>query len=471
MQLQIRDILKISILSTGIFLFVIDLFIINVSLPSIQETLQLTTSETQWIIILYVIGYASLLICSGNAGHYYGRKKIYLIGMLGFTTSSLICALSNTVYLLLFGRLLQGISSGLMVPQGIALLTFLFKEQEKRSLALGIYGSIAGVASILGQLLGGILPDQTWIDESWRLIFLINIPIGIFAFFMAYLTIPTIQAQPTLHINLISMFQLFGVLICVICPLILGPELHWPLWIIILLSTSILFILYFLKQQKNQYDLGHDTLINFSLFNNKIFNLGLGAALAYYMVQDAYFIINSNYLQVYKHFTPTMTGIAFVYQGVGYVIASVIVSRFIQKNGKKIILIGLTMMVIGLIAHLFIYNQSRVPIQQLHGILFFYGLGCGTVLPSLMTIALKDLNTDLTGIGSGIYLTIQQIAICLGIALVLGIYLHDQKETFLQMKNLTHAYGFSTLISIVLLTGVAIFTILLPNKKTKLDVK
>ncbi|MNT25533.1 putative transport protein HsrA [compost metagenome] len=166
-----------------------------------------------------------------------------------------------------------------------------------------------------------------------------------------------------------------------------------------------------------------------------------------------------------------MTGIAFVYQGVGYVIASVVVSRFIQKNGKKIILIGLIMMIIGLLAHLFIYNQSKLSIQQLHGILFFYGLGCGTVLPSLMTIALKDLNTDLTGIGSGIYLTVQQIAICLGIALVLGIYLHDQKEPFLQMKNLTHAYGFSTLISIVLLTGVAIFTILLPNKKTKSDIK
>ncbi|KKX51115.1 hypothetical protein L950_0207030 [Sphingobacterium sp. IITKGP-BTPF85] len=91
--------------------------------------------------------------------------------MLGFTISSVICGVSEHIYILLFGRLLQGVSSGLMVPQGIALITSLFKQQEKRTLALGIYGSIAGIASVLGQLLGGILPDQSWINESWRLIF------------------------------------------------------------------------------------------------------------------------------------------------------------------------------------------------------------------------------------------------------------------------------------------------------------
>lgn len=468
MRLQITDILKISILSTGIFLFVIDLFIINVSLPSMQQTLQLSTSETQWIIILYVIGYASLLICSGNAGNYYGRKKIYLFGMLGFTISSIICGLSDTVSVLLIGRLLQGISSGLMVPQGIALIISLFKEQEKRSLALGIYGSFAGVASILGQLLGGILPDQSWIKDSWRLIFLINIPIGILALIMAYLTIPKIKTQSNLQINYKSMFQLFGLLIGLISPLILGPELQWPLWIIILLSISILFLVYFLKQQKKHYFLGMATLIDFSLFNNKIFNLGLAAALAYYMVQDAYFIINANYLQLHKHFTPTMTGIAFTYQGIGYVFASIIVSRFIQKNGKNIILIGLAIMTVGLIAHLFLFNHSSISIQNIHGLFFFYGIGCGTVLPSLMTLALKDLQIDLIGIGSGIYLTIQQIAICLGIVLVVGLYFHNQRYVFLHMKNLTNAYSTSILISIVLLIAVAIFIMILPDEKKKI---
>ncbi|HLT86855.1 MAG TPA: MFS transporter [Sphingobacterium sp.] len=465
MRFQITDLLKVSVLSAGIFLFVIDLFIINVSLPSMQQSLQLSTSETQWIVILYVIGYASLLISSGNAGNYYGRKKIYLIGMFGFTVSSIICGFSNHVYFLLFGRLMQGISSGLMVPQGIALVTSLFKQQEKRSLALGIYGSIAGVASVLGQLLGGILPDQTWIRESWRLIFLVNIPVGILALVLIYTSIPRVEKDTSVQLRFKPMIQLFSLLIGLICPLILGPELHWPLWSILLLGISLVLLYCFLKQQKKQHHSGHPALINFSLFYNKVFNLGLAAALAYYMVQDAYFIINSNYLQLYKNFTPTMTGIAFVYQGVGYVVASIVVSRFVQNNGKTIILCGLGIMLAGLMAHLYVFNQTTPATAPIHALFFFYGVGCGTVLPSLMTMALKDIKTNLIGVGSGIYLTIQQLSICLGIALVVGVYLHDQGTTFLKMENLTHAYGISTLISIFLLVAVAIFITLLPSQK------
>lgn len=457
MRFQISDMLKVSVLSMGIFLFVIDLFIINVSLPSIQQSLSLNTSETQWVVVLYVIGYASLLISAGNAGNYYGRKTVYLIGMLGFTISSAICGLSDQVYILLLGRLSQGISSGLMVPQGIALITSVFEQQEKRSLALGIYGSIAGAASVLGQLLGGILPDLPWMSESWRLIFLINIPVGILAIALAYINIPQVSRDLATKISFMPMLQLFSLLVGLICPLILGPELHWPLWIIGLFVLSVLLLIAFLTRQKALHRTGASVLINFSIFRNRVFNMGLMAALAYYMVQDAYFIINSNYLQLYKDFTPTMTGIAFVYQGIGYVIASVIVSRFIQKNGKMIILIGLSIMISGLIGHLYILDQVNISIHHTHLLLFFYGLGCGAVLPSLMTIALKDIKKDLIGTASGVYLTVQQLAICLGIALLVGLYLHDEGSKFLKMEHITHAYGISISISIILLFIVGFF--------------
>lgn len=465
MRFNINDLLKVSILAAGIFLFVFDLFIINVSLPSMQQSLRLSTSETQWIIVLYVIGYASLLINSGNAGIYFGRKNLYLIGMLGFTVSSTVCGFSNHVYLLLFGRLLQGISSGLMVPQGIALIATLFKQQEKRSLALGIYGSIAGVASVLGQLLGGILPDQNWISESWRLIFLINIPIGTLALVLIYVTIPQTEKNTLILVSYKPMLQLFGLLIGLICPLILGPELGWPIWSIVLLGLSLVFLYGFLRQQKKQYLNDRPALINFSLFDNKVFNLGLAAAFAYYMVQDAYFIINSNYLQLYKGFTPTMTGIAFTYQGIGYVIASIAVSRFIQNNGKAIILYGLSIMLTGLTAHLYVFSQATTVNTSIHKLFFFYGVGCGMVLPSLMTIALKDIKTNLIGVGSGIFLTIQQLSICLGIALVVGVYFHDHGTILLNMDNLTQAYAISTLISVILLIATAIFIVLLPSQK------
>ena len=451
MKLNIKDIFKIFILSIGIFLFVLDLFIINVSLPSIQHSLQLSNSKTQWIIILYIIGYASLLINAGNAGATFGRKKLYIIGMIGFTLASLICGLSDNIYMLLGGRLLQGISSGLMVPQGISLISILFDNQQKRTIALGIYGSFAGVASVLGQFLGGILPDQNWIEESWRLIFLVNIPIGIFAIVITFFIIPkdVINIKQKVLIN--KVIQLFFILILLIYPLIVGPELHWPWWILVLLVISIGFLILFIRREKNLFQQQLPSFIDFSLFQNRVFNLGLFAALAFYMVQDAYFIINSNYLQNYREFTPTMTGIAFVYQGIGYVIASLIASRLVDKMGRMVVLTGLSIMIIGLVAHLIIFDQLQIEINQVHLLFFFYGIGCGTVLPSLMTLALRDLNQSLIGVGSALYLTVQQLSICLGIAFIVGLYLNNSNQLFFNFSQISSAYGYSTLASIILL--------------------
>ncbi|MGE8427680.1 MFS transporter [Sphingobacterium paramultivorum] len=467
MRFQIKDLLHIFLLSTGIFLFVIDLFIINVSLPTVQHALHLHNSDTQWIIILYIIGYASLLINAGNAGNHYGKKKLYLIGMAGFTVASLLCGLANNLYILLVGRLIQGISSGLMVPQGIALITLRFENPEKRSMALGIYGSIAGIASVIGQLLGGILPDQTWIHESWRLIFLINVPIGAVACFAVYRYTAKDQVYVKSSVSFKPMVTLFMLLMGIIFPLIMGPDLKWPLWSLLVLGTTLVFVLLFLKKQRKLEKMGYPSVLNFTLFNNRVFNLGLLAALAYYMVQDAYFIINSNYLQNQKNYTATMTGIAFVYQGIGYVLASVTVSRLIQHHGKIVVLYGLGIMILGLLAHLFILNTMLVNSDQVHILFFFYGIGCGSVLPALMTLALKDLNEKLISVGSAIYLTIQQLSICLGIAFIVGVFLHQKENKFFIWQHISSAYGYSIALSVILLLFVLGSIAYLPSQKLK----
>lgn len=459
MKLNRSEIFQTFILSIGVFLFVLDLFIINVSLPRIQQTLNLSDSKVQWIIILYVIGYASLLINAGKAGGIYGRKRLYVVGMLGFTLSSLLCGISNDVYLLLGGRLLQGISSGLMVPQGIALLSILFPDQQKKTMALGIYGSFAGVASVLGQLLGGILPDQNWIEESWRLIFLINLPAGLLAVAATLFYISKDKREHTGRITIIPMLQLFTMLILLIYPLIMGPELQWPLWCIAMVILAISLLIFFFRHQHKLFCKDGTAIINFSLFKNKVFNLGLLIALAYYMVQDSYFIINSHYLQNVKDFTSTSTGIAFVYQGIGYVVASLIASRLVNHYGKWVILSGLVFMISGLLMHLWLFDITELNIMHLHLIFFLYGIGCGSVLPSLMTLALRGLNPSLIGVGSAFYLTVQQLAICLGITFVVGLYYHSSASVFVGFNQVSKAYTYSTIVSILLLCIVALVII------------
>jgi len=221
----------------------------------------------------------------------------------------------------------------------------------------------------------------------------------------------------------------------------------------------------FLKKQRELQQRGYPTLLNFFLFKNRIFNIGLLVALAYYMVQDAYFIINSNYLQNQKNYTSTMTGIAFIYQGIGYVLASVIVSRLIQRYGKIVILNGLGIMILGLLFHLFIFNSQFLDNDQLHALFFFYGIGCGSVLPALMTLALKDLNERFIADASAVYLTIQQLSICLGIACIVGVFLHQKESIFLSWQHISSSYGYSMSLSVILLLIVVCAVACLPSNK------
>ena len=179
-----RNISRWSLLllvSTSVFLSVLDIFVVNVALPSIKKGINGTDTDMQWIIVLYVLGYAAFLITGGRVGDYFGKKPVFIIGMASFTLASCLCGLSHDAIQLNIGRTLQGISAAFMVPQGIAYIQVLFNDQRSRIKALGIYGSIAGAASVLGQFLGGMLPEVHSFIDGWRLIFLINIPIGIVA--------------------------------------------------------------------------------------------------------------------------------------------------------------------------------------------------------------------------------------------------------------------------------------------------
>jgi len=182
------------------------------------------------------------------------------------------------------------------------------------------------------------------------------------------------------------------------------------------------------------------------------------------MVQDSYFIINSNYLQNTKGFSSTATGIAFVYQGIGYVIASLIASRLIHNHSKKVILSGLSIMIVGLLLHLWVLDMTPLHPAYVHSLFFFYGIGCGSVLPSLMTLALRNLTPTLIGMGSSLYLTVQQLAICLGITFVVGIYYHSTEHSFFNFQHISGAYAYASIASIVLLiiTG---YTVIQQQKK------
>lgn len=462
-----RNISRWSLLllvSTSVFLSVLDIFVVNVALPSIKKGINGTDTDMQWIIVLYVLGYAAFLITGGRVGDYFGKKPAFIIGMASFTLASCLCGLSHDVIQLNIGRTFQGISAAFMVPQGIAYIQVLFDDKRSRTKALGIYGSIAGAASVLGQFLGGMLPEVHSVIDGWRLIFLINIPIGIVAVYLSAKYLENTKIVRTKRFDWLGAFLLIVTLICFIYPMIQGRELGWPVWILLIFGLSIVTTIIFFLQQRSMQQKGKSNLIDTRVFAYKSFNIGLSASVFYFMVQDTYFLINVVLLQTGFGISSLDTGLYFMFQGIGYVIASLISIKLIPIYGKFVLVFGVIIMIISLLFHIVILNGIEMNTIKITTVFFIYGLGCGSVLPSLLTVSLRSLPSSLSGMASGTYSTFQQTAIALGISTVGGFFFHLLEKPSIKIETYLSAYKSATIGNIVLLIIVIIFLLLLSNK-------
>jgi len=450
-----------------VFLSVIDIFVVNVAIPSIKVGTRGTDTDMQWVIVLYVLGYASFLIAGGRAGDYFGKKPVFVIGMAAFTLSSFLCGLSQNTIQLNIGRTFQGISAAFMVPQGISYIQVLFQDQKSRTKALGIYGSIAGAASVIGQFLGGVLPEIHSFVEGWRLLFLINVPIGIIAIGLSIKYIENTVVVRTQKFDSLGAALLVLTLACFIYPIVQGRELGWPIWIFILFGLSILIALFFFWQQRRRQNKGKLSLIDVRVFKHRDFTIGLFTSVFYFMVQDSYFLINVVLLQNGFGINSFDTGLYFVFQGVGYVIASLLSIRLIPVYGKFVLIFGVMLMVFSLIFHLYFLDGSAATRPFLPLVFFVYGIGCGTVLPSLLTVSLRNLPSSFAGMASGTYSTFQQTAIALGVGIVGGIFFYILKNPHRKLETYLEAYKAATITNIILLLIVAVFLLFISHKKAK----
>ncbi|MCT3735046.1 MFS transporter [Elizabethkingia anophelis] len=455
-----RNIGVLLLLSMSIFLAVIDLFVVNVAVPSIKESLNGTNSGAMFIIVAYVMGYASFLITGSIAGNRWGKKKVYAWGMLLFTVFSLFCSIAQNTFQLNIFRFFQGVSAAFMVPQGVGMIPYVFPDFKDRTKAFGIYGSIAGAASVIGQFLGGLLPELNICGiEGWRLIFIINIPLGGTAFVLSILKLKELPVIKQKSFDIFGLLLLTTFLITLIYPLIVGGESHWPFWSIAMLIFSLLLLFIFYLYEKYRLAKLNPVLIDVNLFSLKEFNIGILAAVFYYIAQDSYFFLNAIYLQSHLNLSSVHVGNMFVLQGIGYFMASLFSVRFVIKYDYKVMLGGSCIMILALVLHICYFTNEHINNILIYFILFLYGIGCGTMLPSMMTMALRKISSNLTASASGVYLTVQQISIALGVSIIGGIFFHllGQNGDLLKATVAYHYSTYANILALVIVGGIFLF--------------
>jgi EmrB/QacA subfamily drug resistance transporter len=452
--------LELIIVLSAPLLSVIDVFIINVAIPAIKKGVHATDAEIQFVIAGYLLGYAAFLITGGRAGDHFGRKRVFFWGMFFFTLASCLCGLSVTAFQLNVTRFFQGLSASFMMPQTIAFIQILFTDAKERAKAFGLFGITLGTAAVIGQVLGGYLSDTHGVIDGWRLVFFINLPIGIFTLWATHKYVTETKRHEGTKFDYTGIAILTAALFCLIYPLIEGREAGWPLWSIGLLVLSFAIFSFFIYNQKQKLARNENPLIDVRLFRIKDFNIGLIAVLFHFMLHTAYLLLSAVYLQNGLGVSALNCGLYFIIPGALFVVSSVIASKMIIRFGKRVLQVGVVILAIAFYLQMQLW-QPGSGVLLIVGLMSVWGIGNGLVLPSLLNIALKNVPAQYAGAAAGIYSTFQQTASALGVSIIGGIFFSFSRQGW------QAAYHAGTIALLICVALVGLMLYLLPDPKTK----
>lgn len=414
----------LAILLTGAFLAPLDFFIVNVAMPSITKGLGSTAADVQLVISGYAVVYAVFLITGGRLGDIFGRKSIFLVGLAGFALASALCGLAWSPSVLIGARMLQALAAAAMAPQALASVHALFPPHE-RGRALSIYGVVLGLSSIVGQLLGGALVGADVEGFGWRLIFLINLPISLFAFIAA---IPLLREtrgahRPRLDLGGVVLSSL--TLSSLVLPLVEGREQGWPVWSIVMLATTPVFAELFRRYEIRLAKAGGDPLIDMEIFRLPGLLRGVGAILTLYAMAT-FFLVYSIYLQSALGFTALQAGLSILPLSAGFLVGSTFSPAIGRWAGGNAPSFGFGLSVVGSIATALVvlaFPAGRMPpLVLMAPALALIGLGMGFTLPTMMRVIVERVGPRHAGLVGGIVNSTLQVSAAIGIAVLGGLF-------------------------------------------------
>ncbi|KAA2222816.1 MFS transporter [Chryseobacterium sediminis] len=389
----------LNFLIAGAFLSPLDYFIVNMALPSIKKAFSASDHQLQMVIAIYGLTYAALVVCGGRLGDIYGRKKVFISGLYTFLFSSLACAFSPDVTWLIIFRMFQGIGASLLAPQVLASIKDLFSSQEQPK-AVSLFSSVFGLASVAGQLLGGVLLSMHWGNFSWEMVFLVNVPITVICILGIHFTMSDGNQKEKTGIDFTGALLLILALLMLICPLIFGQKFEWAWWIFGIILSGILLLISFLRYEKQQLLKNRPILIDPALLQHTPFALSL-IIIFFYNFTAGLFICYPYYLQQFLHQDSMQTGLAIVPYGLAFFLGPLVTSK-IKLKTKKMIYLGLGLLMTGFVMSAVIFYFQQKPSILTHIALFIAGFGHGVIMPIMMRTAISLVSKDKAGQASGL---------------------------------------------------------------------
>jgi EmrB/QacA subfamily drug resistance transporter len=411
--------MALLVMLSGTFMVVLDFFIVNVAIPSIQQELHANSGAIQMIVAGYGLATAAGLITGGRLGDMYGRRRMFAVGLAFFTLASALCGLAPNADALVAARILQGMAGAMLQPQVLAMLGLVFTGTQ-RTKAFAAYGLTLGLGAVGGQLIGGLLIQADIASLGWRTCFLINVPVGLVALVLTPRFIPSLEATGDSRLDLVGTVLVATGLVAVIWPLVEGRQQGWPLWSWFCLLCAMPVLLVFFLQQKHLAARGGTPLIAPSLFAEPAFITGLLISLIFYAGNASFYFVLAVYLQQGLGLSALESGLIFTALALGFFTTSVAASRLGDWLGRQSLTIGALVLAGGhLIQYAVVTSDVRDGLMVwMVPVLFIEGAGIGMVMAPMVSKVLAGLSPQHAGVASGVLATVQQVGNSLGVALI-----------------------------------------------------
>lgn len=413
----------LAVLLCGQVMANVDTAIVNVAAPSIRDDLRATDGQLEFVLSGYLIAYAVLLTGGAKLADKYGYRAVYLAGVLVFTAASLWCGISASTTSLIAARLLQGVGAALLVAQVLTGIQRSFTGPA-RGRALAWFAVTLSTASIAGQMLGGALVTADLFGLGWRMVFLVNVPVGVLILALGFRALPAPDRRAgEVRIDAAGTAALAAALLLLIVPLVFGRDTGWAPWTWVSLGLVVPAVVLFAVVERSMLRRGRQTVLNFAALRTPPVRWGTVANVAAASTSFAVMFVVALYLQSGLHYTALESGLALTLWVIAFGAAGPLVARLSPARVPRLLAPGYAVLALGFLllsAQLLLFGHNYVALVVLLGVLGAgLGLGFNSLVHTLTQAAPQEWAADI----SALLNTSTEVAAALGISVFGGLYL------------------------------------------------
>ncbi len=411
------------VLLAGMFIALLDTTIVNVALPTIRTSLDASEATLSWIISGYALAFGLALIPAGRLGDRFGHKWVFFTGIALFTLASAACGLAQSDTQLVVARIVQGLAGGIFVPAVTAYIQLLFPGPV-RGKAFAVMGAVIGVSSALGPIVGGLIIQAFGEERGWRLVFGVNLPIGVATLVAAAVLLPRKEpgdAPARTGLDWLGLVLLSAGLVALLVPLIEGQDRGWPRWTYLSLIGGAVLLGLFGVWEVLWTRRGRNPLVPPHLFRHGSFTGGVLLAMVYFAAFTSIFFTISLLWQSGLGHTALESGLVSVPFAIGSIIASSQSNQLSQRLGRRVLVVGTALVTVGLV-WTWLVLRGATPATLTHWDLllplFLAGLGNGAFIAPNAQFIIATVDRADAGAASGVVATVQRVGSAVGIAII-----------------------------------------------------